>query len=54
MIYDHIVKVNGEYYPAGAEVPEVTEELPFKLPFSDEDIEMETEPVKRGRPRKNS
>lgn len=52
MIYDHIVKVNDEYYPAGVEVPEKKKEAE-KLPFSDEDIEFETEHVKRGRPRKN-
>lgn len=50
MLYDHTVKVNGEYYPAGAEVPEGKVD---DIPFSDENIEFETEPVKRGRPRKS-
>lgn len=53
MIYDHIVKFNDEYYPAGVEVPEKKKESE-KLPFSDEDIEFETEPAKRGRPRKTN
>lgn len=52
MIYDHIVKINDEYYPAGADVPEEKKEVE-KPRFSDEDIEFETEPTKRGRPRKN-
>ncbi len=52
MIYDHIVKINDEYYPAGTEVPETEKEVE-KLPFSDSDIELEEEPIKRGRPRKN-
>lgn len=52
MIYDHIVKINDEYYPAGTEIPEQTKEV-TEFPFSDLDIELETEPVKRGRPRKN-
>lgn len=51
MKYDHIVKANGQYYPAGTEIPEIKEAE--ELPFSDEEIEMETEPVKRGRPKKN-
>ena len=56
MKYDHIVKVNGEYYAAGQEVPEAKKtmkEAP-ELPFSDSDIEFETEPARRGRPRKNN
>lgn len=55
MIYDHIVKVNDEYYPAGVEVPEVKDqkEESADLPFSDSEITMETEQVRRGRPRKN-
>ena len=52
MIYDHVVKFNGEYYQAGTEVPEMEgEEL--IIPLSDTEIEFETEPVKRGRPRKS-
>lgn len=55
MKYDHIVKVNGVYYQAGAEVPEAKEDVggAEQLPYSDEDIVMETEPAKRGRPKKN-
>lgn len=55
MKYDHIVKINGEYYPAGAEVPEIREqkEEAAELPFSDSEITLETEPVRRGRPKKN-
>ncbi len=51
MVYDHVVKMNGEYYSAGTDVPE--QEEASILPFSDSDIELETEPVKRGRPRKS-
>lgn len=44
MKYDHMVKVNGRYYPAGTEIPNksnkvVEETLP---PYSDEDIVLET------------
>ena len=53
MVYDHIVKSNGEYYPAGTDVPEQVKET-STLPFSDSDITLETEPVKKGRPRKTS
>lgn len=55
MKYDHIVKVNGEYYSAGVEVPEIKkqEEEVKEFPFSDSEITMETEPVRRGRPKKN-
>lgn len=52
MKYNHVVKANGEYYPAGVEIP-APKEIE-ELPFSDTEIEMETEPVRRGRPRKNS
>lgn len=54
MKYDHIVKINGEYYPAGAEVPDVKDrkEEDTELPFSDSEIAFETEPVRRGRPKR--
>ena len=26
MIYDHVVKINGEYYQAGEEVPELNQD----------------------------
>ncbi len=54
MKYNHVVKANGVYYPAGSEIPENKGEEDFSLPFTDTEIKMETEPVKRGRPRKNS
>lgn len=62
MVYDHIVKYNGKYYPAGEEVPEneeplFTETIPE---VSDENITLETDAVaetkssgKRGRPKKS-
>lgn len=66
MKYDYIVKSGGVYYAAGEDVPEKegkkveirTEadriEMDMKeLPFSDTDIELETEPARRGRPRKS-
>lgn len=53
MVYDHVVKANGEYYLAGVDVPEQDEEV-LTLPFSDSDITLETEPVKKGRPRKTN
>lgn len=44
MKYDHMVKVNGAYYQTGEDVPEIedmtADESP--LPFSDDDIELET------------
>lgn len=61
MVYDHIVKYNGKYYPAGEEVPENEEPLSVEdVPeISDEDIAFETDAVaetkstgKRGRPKK--
>lgn len=48
MVYDHMVKVNGKYYNAGEDVPEINEgmgESPF--PLSDEDITFETRPEKQ-------
>lgn len=61
MIYDHIVKYNGKYYPTGEEVPENEEPLSNEdIPeVSDEDITLEIDAVaetkstgKRGRPKK--
>ena len=58
MKYDHIVKKNGVYYSAGDDVPDETintikEETKIDTnTFSDEDIELETTPAKRGRPKK--
>lgn len=45
MVYDHMVKVNGRYYQAGEDVPEVdyTTEDENSLPFSDDDITLETQ-----------
>lgn len=55
MKYNHVVKANGEYYAAGQEVPKAKQvgEETKEPPFSDSDIEFETEPVRRGRPKKN-
>lgn len=42
MIYDHMVKVDGKYYQAGEDVPEIDSgmaEEEIQLPFSDSDIE---------------
>lgn len=49
MVYDHMVKVNGQYYQAGEDVPEVnyTAEDENHLPFSDNDITLETQEDKR-------
>lgn len=58
MIYNHRVKRNGVYYEAGQDVPDIiipnleSEEQREELPFSDSEIEMETAPSKRGRPKK--
>lgn len=63
MKYDHVVKRNGKYYAAGEEVPDkndtpqntpVNDDSAKELPFSDVDIEMETSPIKRGRPKKST
>ena len=51
MIYDHVVKMNGEYYQAGDEVPEFNQDTIESSEFNSEINE--TEPVKRGRPRKS-
>ncbi len=53
MVYDHVVKANGEYYLAGVDVPEQDEEV-LTLPFSDGHADSETAPVRKGRPRKTS
>lgn len=49
MRYDHMVKVNGVYYAAGQEVPEVKDmaEENEPLPFSDDDITRETQEEKK-------
>lgn len=43
MVYDHMVKVNGHYYQAGEDVPEIDDMagIESSLPFSDNDIELE-------------
>lgn len=43
MVYDHMVKVNGQYYQTGEDVPEIMdmEENEDSLTFSDNDIELE-------------
>lgn len=58
MIYNHRVKRNGVYYEAGQDVPDIinsnseNEGQHEEMPFSDSEIEMETAPTKRGRPKK--
>lgn len=64
MKFDHIVNHNGKYYNAGENVPIEEDEKIFEkgisslemgendLPFSDDEIEMDEEPARRGRPRK--
>lgn len=44
MKYDHMVKVNGKYYQAGEDIPEVKDMAVDKSipPYSDKDIEFET------------
>lgn len=58
MKYDHMVKVNGQYYPAGAEIPEPdvyteqlgeVEEIPETEPLIPEEDSIESAPAKRGR-----
>lgn len=62
MKHDHMIKIGGKYYSAGEEVPDEVE-LPFhevditsekgQLLFSDDDITLETQPSRRGRPKKS-
>lgn len=49
MVYDHMVKVNGQYYRAGEDVPEIdyTAGDENSLPFSDDDITFETQGDKK-------
>lgn len=48
MVYDHMVKVNGRYYQAGEDVPEInTAGEKDSLPFSDDDIMLETKEEKQ-------
>lgn len=45
MVYDHMVKVNGQYYQAGEDVPEIDDMAggESSLPYSDDDITLETQ-----------
>lgn len=64
MVYDHIVKSNGIFYPAGVEVPDFVEPLPFSDLNETEPLSFEsgvetsakenqtTSAGKRGRPKK--
>lgn len=52
MVYDYTVKMNGEYYPAGTEVPDDNRIQKDKY-LSDINAVVGTEPVRRGRPKKN-
>lgn len=49
MVYDHMVKVNGQYYQAGEDVPEIEDmaEDESSLPYSDDDITLETQEDRR-------
>lgn len=49
MVYDHMVKVNGKYYQAGEDVPKTKDmtEKESTLPFSDDDITLETQEEKQ-------
>lgn len=47
MVYDHMVKVNGQYYQAGEDVPEIDmAESESPLLYSDNDITLETQEEK--------
>lgn len=46
MKYDHMVKVNGEYYPSGVDVPDANKEKAVEEtlpPYSDKEIAFETQ-----------
>lgn len=49
MVYDHMVKVNGQYYQAGEDVPEIDDMAgdESSLPYSDYDITLETQEDKQ-------
>lgn len=49
MVYDHMVKAGGRYYQAGEDVPETDDAAGDEnsLPFSDDDILLETKEDKR-------
>lgn len=48
MVYDHMVKVNGRYYQAGEDVPEIDmAESNNALLYSDDDITLETKEDKK-------
>ena len=49
MVYDHMVKVNGQYYQAGEDIPEIDDMAgeESSLPFSDDDITLETQEGKQ-------
>lgn len=49
MVYDHMVKVNGQYYQAGEDAPEIDDMAggESSLPYSDDDITLETQEGKR-------
>lgn len=48
MKYDHMVKVNGQYYLAGTEIPE-PDTATAETEVVEENNIPETEPAKRGR-----
>lgn len=45
MVYDHMVKVNGRYYQAGEDAPEIDDMSggESSLPYSDDNITLETQ-----------
>lgn len=51
MIYDHVIKFNGMYYPSGTEVP--TEDKAIETTSDTQIKEENTAPVKRGRPKRS-
>lgn len=61
MIYNYRVKRNGIYYEAGQEVPDILESIAVDEAENnadylsrDEEAELETTTVRRGRPRNQS
>ena len=45
MIATHNIKVNGEWYTAGQEIPETKEQLEMELPKAEVEIPVKEEPA---------
>ena len=46
LVFDHAVKYNGKYYPAGTEIPEPAQDEPVQEPAEDaQDAENTPEPA---------